>query len=181
MRTAPRAHIHAVLAMSRSDRPATVTAPGAISPAIVGTALAGTGASERRGQRAEEDPEIEPERPVANVVGVPRFLPGDVGHRALAHLPHPAEAGPHLVAEIPELSAELREVIVRERTGPDQAHVTAHDVPQLRQLVDAEPAQPRAHAGNHARIVEQLHARLPLVPGLGMRGEVPGQPLLGVG
>src|SRR6266849_6478363 len=133
-----RAHIHAVFATSR---------PGGVvpAPACTGTsrsALAGTGASEGRRQRAEQDPQIEPQRPVADVVGVAGFLPGHVGHRSLAHLPHPAETGPHLVTEGPELTAELGEVVIGEWPRPHQAHVTLDDVPELRQLVDAEPAQP---------------------------------------
>src|SRR5437867_6588539 len=71
-RTPLRAHIHAVLATSRSGC-AVPAPPGADVPR---SALTGTGASDRRGQGPEEDPQVEPERPVADVVRVASFLPG---------------------------------------------------------------------------------------------------------
>src|SRR5712691_3577268 len=98
-----------VLATSRS---------GDVVPARAGadtprSALAGTGTSEGRRQGAEQDPQVEPQRPVADVVRVARFLTGHVGHRSLADLPHPAEAGAHLMAEGAELLGELHQVVVR--------------------------------------------------------------------
>src|SRR5437016_2892579 len=104
-RSALRAHIHAVLATTRSGRVVAVPA-GADVPR---SALAGTGASNRRGQGPEEYPQVEPQRPVPDVVRVARFLARHVGHRTLAHLPHPAEPGAHLVPERAEVGAELRE------------------------------------------------------------------------
>src|SRR5262245_33503476 len=115
------------------------------APAAAGTprsALAGTGTPKRGRQGAEQDPQVEPQRPVEDVERVARFLAGHVGHRALAHLPHPAETGPHLVAEGAKLRGELGQVVVRERPRTYQAHVPPDDVPELRELVDAEPAQP---------------------------------------
>src|SRR2546426_1012560 len=108
---------------------------GARPTAAAGTpssALAGTGPSEGRGQRAEQDPQVEPQRPVADVERIPRFLAGHVGHRSLTHLPHAAETGPHLVTKGAKLCGELGEVVVREWPRTHQAHVTLDDVPELR-------------------------------------------------
>src|SRR5437867_1995064 len=110
MRMPLRAHIQAVFATRRSGR--AVPAAGDADPPM--SALTGTGTSDGRGQRPEEDPKVEPQRPVADVVGVARFLTGHIGHRALAHLPHPAEPRTHLVPERAELGAEFRDMVVRE-------------------------------------------------------------------
>src|SRR5213593_4600925 len=151
-RTPLRAHIHAVFATSRS-RDVVPTPAAAGTPS---SALAGTGPSEGRWQRAEQDPQVEPQRPVADVERIPRFLAGHVGHRSLTHLPHAAETGPHLVTKGAKLCGELGEVVVREWPRTHQAHVTLDDVPELRQLIDAEPAQPVPDVRNHARVDEEL-------------------------
>src|SRR3989449_7911652 len=181
MRTPPRAHIHAVLMARRFVRARWTVAVDEMSADIAVRTLTGTRTSNGGGKRPEQDPEIEPERPVPDVIRVPRFLARHVGHRALAHLSHPAEPWTHLMPERAEVGAELREVVVRERPGTDQAHVAGDDVPELGQLVDAEPAQPPPDVRDHARVVQELHARVPLEPGLGMIRQVGDQALLSIG
>src|SRR5213593_2775609 len=138
-RTPLRAHIHAVFVTSRSGN----TVPPR-------SALAGTSTSEGRRQGAEQNPQVEPQRPVADVIRVARCLAGHVGHRALAHLPHPAETRTDLVAERAELRAEFRQVVVGKRPWTDEAHVALGGVPELGVLRDAEPTQPSSVAGNLA-------------------------------
>ena len=78
-----------------------------------------------------------------------RSIPGD--RVPAVHLRPAGDAGEHRQAPPLERCVALQ--LVRE-TGPgaDQAHLAAHDVDQLRRLVEAEAAKETSHTGD-ARIV----------------------------
>lgn len=120
--------------------------------------LAGPDAAEDHRHGLEQDLEIEPQRPLAHVRQIERadlFERPDVA--AAAHLPQAGQAGQHV---------ELLVVVGRERghlrgkrgARPDQGHLAAHHVEQLRQLVQARLAEPLAEAGR-ARVVRHLEER----------------------
>src|SRR5262245_8106425 len=72
---------------------------GAARPAP-GLALIRAPSGEHGSHRLAEDVEIEPKRPVADVVAVVRFLRVHVRNAARDHLPHPGETGAHLSAQV---------------------------------------------------------------------------------
>src|SRR5690606_31750314 len=158
-------------ATDRGPSPAPARAAAPTAPAASSTSSLPPGADARAGSplsasvravtpqhradRAEEDPQVEGERPVADIL--------------VLH-PHDFVETPHVVATVrlpraghPGHDAEPDEVIRvvdgdlrRERRArTDQAHLTAQHVEQLRHLVETRAAQPAADA-RHARIIHDL-------------------------
>src|SRR4029077_7840813 len=111
-------------------------------------------AAQHGGDRSQEDPHVETERPVVDVLHValdPVFelrFPAD-------HLPEAGDAG--LDAEATPVGARLDPADVAQRQGPgtDQAHVAADDVEELWELVEAQAAD-QASDARHARVVADL-------------------------
>src|SRR5262245_24222349 len=97
-------------------------------------------APRRRRQRAQ----VEPHRAVGDPLDVVREL---LRHRRLiaaADLREPREPGPNHES-LPvggQLEDELLEEARPDRARPDERHVAAQNVPQLRQLVELRPLQP---------------------------------------
>src|SRR6266508_1184719 len=94
--------------------------------------------SEHDGNRTEQDFEIQPERPVVNVLEVqahPVFELDDL--IATADLPQAGEAG--LDAEAPAVGQIMEASDFVHGQGPwtDEAHLAAQDVEKLRQLINA--------------------------------------------
>src|ERR1043166_5584647 len=100
-------------------------------------------------QRQKQDLEVEQQRPVLDVVEI---IADPLLDRRIAaqpvHLRPPRHARPYLVAEhvIGDLLAELVDEHGPLGTRADEAHLPAHHVEKLWQLVEREPAQPRAEA-----------------------------------
>src|SRR5690625_1640793 len=95
-----------------------------------------TSTTEYRRYRPHQDHEIEPEAPTLDILEVepgPLIEITDLG--ATHHLP---ETGyPRYDGEFAPLPGlELRELRRRWGTRPDEAHITAQDTPELRQLVE---------------------------------------------
>src|SRR5437016_4903672 len=97
-------------------------------------------AREHRGKRLREDRDVQPDRPVLEVVEVEA---DEIVERQLdspGHLPQPGHPGQHEVAlAMPVL--ELNVVTQRQRAWADERHLAAYDVQHLRQLVDRIPPQ----------------------------------------
>nr|CAI0336050.1 hypothetical protein SHINE37_30209 [Rhizobiaceae bacterium] len=112
---------------------------------------------------AGDDHEIAHQRPVADIMRVE----GDarrIGHVvAPADLPETGEAGAGLEIVDGGGLVELQ-LVLDHRARPDEAHLAAQDVEELRQLVEAELAQHGADEG-HPRIVLQLAGGAPLLIG----------------
>src|SRR5262245_29626724 len=101
-------------------------------------------------QRERDDPEVQPERAVVDVPDVEpeSVLPGLVV--APVDLCPAGDPGANLVAA--RLLGRVQgQILDEQRPRADDAHVPAHDVPQLRQLVEAgasqKPAEPRQPLG----------------------------------
>src|SRR5215213_1529724 len=110
----------------------------AASPRLLGAAReAGD-----RGERHQQDLEIQPEREVLDVVVVPLGSIGDRGLTAqTVHLRPPRDAGLDAVALVVAIYAalELRHELGALGTWPAEAHLRLDDVDELRQLVDRRP------------------------------------------
>ena len=92
-------------------------------------------------------------------------------------LPKSGDARLHRGVE-PERLAVLDDLLVDDRSRPDDAHFAAEHVPHLRQLVEAELAEHPADAGD-ARVVAELLVALPLQPGRGKAVQVPAEQQVG--
>ncbi len=109
--------------------------------------------------------------------------PPAAGMAAARPAPDLPETGqPRLAAEI---AFRLRAIgamqLVRQhRPGSDDAHVAAQDVPELRQLVEAEPPQHPPQRG-HARVAFELLPSRPFRRGGGVGCQMLFQPGLGIG
>ena len=105
-------------------------------------------------EREPHDLQIEAHRPVLDVVQV--VLDALLERRVAApavHLRPAGDAGLHLVAQhvLRDLVLELRDEMRPLRARPDDRHVAAQHVPELRQLVDVRAAQElaeRRHAAD---------------------------------
>src|SRR5437867_4811534 len=107
----------------------------------------------------EEDPEVEPEGKVLDVVQVvAHFLDlfFEVVGVAVADLRPPGYPRTHCRAERVIRNPFLEELEVRGRVGPGphEVHLTADDVDELRELVEAELPQPLPHPGDPMAIVQ---------------------------
>src|SRR5438094_113551 len=83
----------------------------------------------------------------------------DVGVRREPYLRQPGDAWPHQhsLAVVVDQGFELVHELGPFGAGPNQAHVTAEDVPELRQLVEVGAAQKTADEG-HARVIDRRPA-----------------------
>src|SRR5437764_907771 len=128
-----------------------------------------------RDEGPPEDVEVETEARVVDVPDVERelLLPRD--RVPAAHLGEPGDPRAHVVTSR-LLGGVALEVLHQERARPDERHVAAEHVPELRQLVEragpeerAEPGEPGvvglpADTGAHRAELEQRE-RAPLVAG----------------
>src|SRR5262249_11967570 len=137
-------------------------------------------ARDHRPHRPRQHIEVEPRRPVADVVSVERLLVLAVALAADGHLPDAGDAGADALAQLAELGSELLEVVVGKRSWPHEAHVALDHAPQLRKLVDAVLSEEAAEVRHEARIVTQLAPSLPLLRQLRVLAQVLGEPTLGV-
>src|SRR5205823_7977615 len=98
-------------------------------------------------QGPQEDPEVEPQRPVLDVPGV---LLEPLGPRDLVpplNLRPAGDPGPHRQPP-PVLLGVVRDLLDEVGTRTDQAHPAQDDMDELRQLVEARTAQEAAAAGD---------------------------------
>src|SRR5882672_3716695 len=113
-----------------------------------------------------DDPEVEAERPVSQIVEIEidaaPHLVERIGVAAEAvHLREARDAGPHLVPLHVALDQPAVHLVMRHRVRPraDDAHAALEDVHELRQLVERGAAHEGTERG-HARIVRgALHDR----------------------
>src|SRR5829696_2063437 len=120
---------------------AIATSP-APTPALVGAAEEGE-------RRAQQDQQVGERRAVVDVpyVELDPLVPGERG--AAVDLRPAGDPGQHL--EAPPLAiGVLLDLVPERRPGTDHAHLAAHDVPQLRQLVDRGAAEHAADASDPA-------------------------------
>lgn len=108
--------------------------------------------------RAEHDRQVEPDGQVFDVVEVVfEFFHGvfDAGGVALLDLGPAGDAGFDSVAPLikGDLALKLLYKLDLFGTGTDDAHVALQNIPQLRQLVQAEAAQDTAHGSDTIIIV----------------------------
>ena len=114
-------------------------------------------AGEHGRDRLGDDRDVRPDRPVLDVGEVEPDEVVELEARAAGDLPEPGHARQHVVARaVPVL--EHRVVAERKRPRADEAHLAPQHVHELGQLVDREPAQHAADAGD-ARIVPDLEQR----------------------
>eukprot|EP01136_Pigoraptor_vietnamica_P003704 Opistho-1_new@33256 len=142
--------------------------PGARRPGPV-ACLARTESGDYRGDRPHDDQRVEPRAEVADIIEVVLQLVEDVGDvrdMALVDLRPAGDARPHDMAVAVERQFLLIPFGEHFRLGPrpDPAHLAAQDVHDLRQLVDARPAQEPAEPGD-ARIIVAGHRRAPRILG----------------
>src|SRR3954469_18965049 len=107
---------------------------------LASRALVRAAAREDREGRLEEDGDVEPDRPVLDVVEVEphEIVEGEV--RAARDLPEAGDPRQHEVA-LPVPVVQPLIVADRERARADEAHLAAEDVQELRQLVERELAE----------------------------------------
>src|SRR5690606_28098265 len=104
-------------------------------------------------QREHDDLEIQPERPVLDVVEVVLDALLEVGIAAPAvHLGPAGDPGLHhvLLHVLRHLLLELRDEHRPLRARPDDRHLALEHVDELRQLIEARAAQERPEAGRPA-------------------------------
>src|SRR4029450_2233486 len=114
---------------------------------------AGTGTAENHGKGTQYDHEIKPQRAMLQVIKIILQLRAHLVGRvriALVDLRPAGHARPHdaaqgKVLDFPHIALLQRG---RFRSRPDPAHVAAQDVEELRQLVEAAPAQKAADSGD---------------------------------
>ncbi len=132
----------------------------------------GAGQDAPRGRGA--DTQIQVDRAVRDVLQVVGELLGPGG---LAGHPQLGEAGQARLDDQPlpvlrDLAAQLLEERGPDRARADDAHVSAHDVPQLRQLVEVGKAQEPAEARDlRLRALRELVTEVGAQPRLRVRGE----------
>src|SRR5687768_74527 len=113
------------------------------------TGSAAVGAAEEREGRAEEDLEVDLGRAVPDVPDVELDPLRPRQRRASVHL-RPAREPRADVEPVPLVLVVLLDLVAQRRPRPDDAHVAAQDVPELRQLVDRRPPQDPPDAGDAA-------------------------------
>ena len=99
-----------------------------------------------------------------DVRDVEHGVPGRLRH-ALLDLRRAGPAGDELVAVREALRDLVRHHRRRPRTRPDEAHVAAEDVPDLRQLVEVARLQEPAPGPRQVRLVGLVQAGVRLRPG----------------
>src|SRR5918911_493140 len=99
--------------------------------------------AEERERRAGEDLQVEPGRAVVDVPDVELDALGPAQARAPVDLRPARDPRPHLEPTALALRVAL-DLIGERGPRPDEAHLAPDDVPELRHLVDREPAQEAA-------------------------------------
>src|SRR5579864_6635963 len=100
---------------------------------------------------------IEPERPAVDVGEVKLHPAIEVELAAAFERPQASHTGAHAqTTPLPRLV--LLDLFGQWRSWSDKRHVSAQNVPQLRQFIETGTAQPSAH-GSAARIVSDLENR----------------------
>ena len=113
----------------------------------------------------EQDLQFQPRGPGLDVSQVEDDHLVEGALAATADLPQPGQ--PRLDPEpLPRPGVVQLGLPGKRRTGADEAHVAPQDIPQLRQLVDAQPPEPAADAGDPGIGDELEHAARPLRPAL---------------
>src|ERR1700761_2085921 len=97
-------------------------------------------AAENAGHRPAEDEKICAQRPMVEVLPVVHFDRGGIAIAAAVDLPQACDARAHGRAKGNKLRIEQLAMVVGKGTRPHQSHVSAHHVPDLRQLVNAVAA-----------------------------------------
>src|SRR5439155_4705999 len=116
-----------------------------------------TGAADDCWEGLRQDRDVQPDRPVLEVVEVEPDEVVEAEARAARDLPEAGHAREHEVAlAVPGL--EVLVVAERQRPRADEAHLAAEHVPELRDLVEREAPQERADRG-HARVFPDLEQR----------------------
>src|SRR5579864_8683232 len=111
-------------------------------------------AQKHKGNGAEENLDVEPERPVVEIKQVELHPMFEVDMVAAFESPQAGQPGTH--AQTPPLPRFVFLDFLRNgRPRADERHVSAHDVPQLRQLINAQLAEPSSQ-GSAARVVFHL-------------------------
>src|SRR5919199_711547 len=111
------------------------------------TGLALVRAGEERERRPREDLQVEPRRAALDVpdVELDPLVPRQP--RAPVDLRPAREPGLDLEpAPLPRRVAV--DLVPQRRARPDQAHIAADDVPELRELVERQPAQQHSNTGD---------------------------------
>src|ERR1022692_5333357 len=125
------------------------------------------------GNGAQEDLEIEPQRPVVDVGEVELHPAVEVDMVAAFQHPGASQAGTH--AQTPPLPVFiLLHFLGNGGTRSDERHVTPQDVPKLRQLVKAETAQPASHRGDAGVVADLEHRAVKLVQLVKLRAHLFG-------
>src|SRR5215211_923195 len=84
--------------------------------------------------RASQDNEVQPDRPVAHVIGNHRYSLFVANIAASAHLPEPRHTRSHPPVQVIRFTV-LGYLLDQHRPWPNQAHLPAQNIPELRQLV----------------------------------------------
>src|SRR5687767_10615645 len=130
-------------------------------------------------QRAQQDREVHPYRPVVDVPQIELRALVEVAVEARADLPQSRYTRfDRKASAVPKVIP--LDLARRCRAGPDDAHVTAQDVEELGQLVEAEASQPPTRRRD-ARIADHLeggalrvaHRRELAIARLGVAGHRP--------
>ena len=102
--------------------------------------ISGLVAADNGGGCLAEDLDIEPDRVAVDVLEVEAKHVGSAEQATAAHLPQSGDAGQHVGAPL-ELRIEHLGFPVERRPRTDERHLAAHDVEELRDLVEARRAK----------------------------------------
>src|SRR5262249_62052657 len=127
------AHRRATAALFASTRTSAETADPRRDQPSNASASVGSAPRNDGGDGLRENRDVEPDRPVVEVVEIEanEIVEGQV--RAAGDLPEPCHAGQDEVA-LPVPFVEELEVSERQRSRPDEAHLAAQDVDRVRNL-----------------------------------------------
>ena len=109
---------------------------------------------------SDEDAQVEPQRGVLEVPDVELDPLGPRQRRAAVDLRPAGQAGPD-GEPLPLAVRVVVDLDLQRRARPDQRHLAAQDVDQVRQLVDRRAAQERADARDPRVALVDRHARRP--------------------
>ena len=136
-------------------------------PCRAGAKISVAAAGEADGRdRLEDNDKVGEKRPVLDVLRVESDARGVGDVVAAADLPEPRQAGTRTQIKHGGRIIEF-EFVFDHRTGADDAHFTANDVEELRQLVEAELTQDCPDNGD-TRIILKLACRTPFFIGVGI-------------
>ena len=93
---------------------------------------------------AREDPEVEPQAPLIDIPDVEPEPLAEYDRVPPVDLRPASDAGQHLMPPV-LLRRVVRQVFHEQRTRSHQRHVAPHDVPQLRQFIEARLPKEPAH------------------------------------